>query len=193
MIGSDKEGRFYVVNQSNLGHTQAGNGQIVQTIQVTGGGHIHGSPAYWNGPSGPWVYVWGEEDYLKAFAFNGSTFNTTPISESTYPAPTGMPGGFLTISANGSQAGSGILWASIPYAEDANEEIVSGVLHAFDATDLTQELWNTRMVPARDDLGNFAKFVPPTVANGRVYVASFSNRLHVYGLLASIPPATGGS
>ena len=72
-------------------------------------------------------------------------------------------------------------------------QVVSGVLRAFDASDLTHELWNTRMVPARDDLGNFAKFVPPTVANGRVYVATFSNRLLVYGLLASIPPATGGA
>ena len=81
----------------------------------------------------------------------------------------------------------------MPYADDAEAEIVSGVLHAFDATDLTHELWNTRMVPARDDLGNFAKFVPPTVANGRVYVASFSNRLHVYGLLGSLPPVTGGA
>ncbi len=109
------------------------------------------------------------------------------------PAPPGIPGGFLTISANGAQAGSGILWASMPYAEDADADVVSGVLRAFDASDLTHELWNTRMVPARDDLGNFAKFVPPTVANGRVYVATFSNRLLVYGLLASIPPATGGA
>ena len=85
------------------------------------------------------------------------------------------------------------MWASLPYAQDADADVVSGVLHAFDASDLTHELWNTRMVPARDDLGNFAKFVPPTVANGRVYVATFSNRLLVYGLLASIPPATGGA
>src|SRR6266545_4794428 len=192
LIGAGKDGRFYVLNRSNLGHTQAGNGQIVQTFQVASQ-NIHGAPAFWNGPAGPWVYVWGEQDNLKAFAFNGSIFNTTPISQSTYPAPTGMPGGFLTISANGTQSGSGILWASIPYAEDANDEIVSGVLRAFDANDLTHELWNTRMVPARDDLGNFAKFVPPTVANGRVYIPSFSNRLHVYGLLASIPPVTGGA
>src|SRR5208282_1648021 len=79
------------------------------------------------------------------------------------------------------------------YAEDSETEIVSGVLRAFDATNLTRELWNTRMVPARDDLGNFAKYVPPTVANGLVYVPSFSNLLHVYGLLGSIPPVTGGA
>ena len=89
--------------------------------------------------------------------------------------------------------GTGVLWASLPYAEDASFAVISGVLRAFDATDLSHELWNTRLVPARDDLGNFAKYVPPTVANGRVYLPSFSNRLHVYGLLNSIPPATGGA
>jgi hypothetical protein len=193
LVGAGKEGRLYLLNRGSLGHTQVGNGQIVQTFQITGGGNIHGAPAFWNGPSGPWVYVWGEQDNLKAFAFDGSVFNTTPISQSINPAPPGMPGGFLTISANGSQAGSAILWASIPYAEDANIDIVSGVLRAFDATDLTRELWNTRMVPARDDLGNFAKFVPPTIANGRVYLASFSSRLHVYGPLGSVPPQTGGA
>jgi hypothetical protein len=193
VVGAGKEGRFYVLNRNNLGHTQVGNGQIVQSFQVTSGGNIHGAPTYWNGPSGPRVYVWGEQDRLKALAFDGVTFNSNPISQSANPAPPGMPGGFLTLSADGSQAGSGVLWASLPYAEDANVEVVSGVLRAFDAADLNHELWNTRMVPARDDLGDFAKFVPPTVANGRVYVASFSKRLHVYGLLASLSPPSGGA
>jgi hypothetical protein len=40
------------------------------------------------------------------------------------------------------------------------------------------------MNPGRDRLGTFAKFVPPTVANGRVYMATFSNRIAVYGLLS---------
>ena len=70
LIGGGKGGRFYVLDRSNLGHMQVGNGQIVQTFQVTGGAsdHIHGAPAYWNGPGGPWVYVWGEQDELKSFA-----------------------------------------------------------------------------------------------------------------------------
>ncbi|HTS21077.1 MAG TPA: hypothetical protein VMN79_04630, partial [Casimicrobiaceae bacterium] len=191
-VGGSKDGNLYVVNQGNLGHLQAGNGQIVQSI-YGGGQHVHGAPAYWNGPGGPRIYVWPEEAPLQAFALNGSSFTTPAITESTYPAPTGMPGGFLTVSSNGNQAGTGILWASIPYALDANEDVVSGVLRAFDATDLTHELWNTRMVPARDDLGNFAKYAPPTVANGRVYLASFSNRLFVYGLLDSISPGSGGA
>ena len=94
LLAGGKEGRFYLVNETGLGHTQVGNGQIPQTFQVTSGGNLHGAPAFWNGPSGPWAYVWGEVDFLKAFAFNGSTFNTTPITQSAKKAPPGMPGGF---------------------------------------------------------------------------------------------------
>ena len=192
VIGAGKDGLFYLLDRNNLGHSQSGNGQILQSFRVAIG-NVHGGPTYWNGSAGPRVFVWGEDDYLKSFAVSGALLNTTPVSKSPYAAPPGMPGGFLTVSSNGTQAGSGVLWASLPYAEDANDEVVSGVLRAFDATDLSRELWNTRMVPARDDIGNFAKYVPPTVVNGRVYMSSFSNRLNVYGLLASIPAASGGS
>lgn len=188
VIGGGKSGTFFLLDRSNLGHTQSGNGQIVQSFQATAGGHIHGSPVYWNGPNGPVMYVWGEADNLKGFSFSGSTFNPTPATQSTFTAPPGMPGGFLALSASGSTAGSGILWAALPYADDAENAAVSGVLRAFDASDLSRELWNSRMNAARDDLGNFAKYVPPTVANGRVYLASFSNQLNVYGLIGSPPP-----
>jgi Bacterial Ig-like domain (group 3) len=194
VIGGGKSGTFFLLDRSHLGHTQSGNGQIAQHFQATSGGHIHGGPVYWNGPSGPWLYVWGEQDFLKAFAYNGTTFfNPTPVSQSTFTAPPGMPGGFLSLSANGAQAGSAILWTALPFSAGAEDAIVSGILRAFDASDLSHELWNSQMNPARDSLGNFAKYVPPTIANGRVYLASFSNQVHVYGLLGSLPAPTGGA
>ena len=58
-----------------------------------------------------------------------------------------------------------------------------GILRAYNAQNVTNELWNSEQLSARDTVGNFAKFVPPTVANGKVYLATFSNRLNVYGLL----------
>ena len=58
-----------------------------------------------------------------------------------------------------------------------------GTLHAYSALNVTNELWNSDMIGSRDAIGNFAKFVAPTVANGKVYMATFSNRLNVYGLL----------
>ena len=94
-----------------------------------------------------------------------------------------MPGGFLSLSADGNTPGTGILWASHPYRESALNAVVDGIVRAYDAADLTRELWNSKQNASRDDIGKFAKFCPPTIANGKVYMATFSNRLVVYGLL----------
>ncbi len=57
-----------------------------------------------------------------------------------------------------------------------------GILRAFDANDVTRELWNNHQNVARDGAGNYAKFSAPTVADGHVYLPTFSNRVVVYGL-----------
>ena len=89
----------------------------------------------------------------------------------------------MSISANGNTAGSGILWASHPYNASAEHAVVEGIVRAFDASDATRELWNSKQNASRDDIGTFAKFCSPTIANGKVYMASFSGYLAVYGLL----------
>ena len=67
--------------------------------------------------------------------------------------------------------------------------VAPGVLHAYDADDIRRELWNSLEMPARDDCGEYSKMAPPTIANGRVYLASFgfentgTGQLCVYGLL----------
>jgi hypothetical protein len=200
IIGGGKEGKLYVLDRANMGHFQAGsNSQIVQELQITYGDHLHGSPIYWESPvHGPLVYVWYEETYLEAFKIvNGVFENNTdpntgllsPATQSTMRVPPGMPGGVLSLSANGSAAGSGIVWATTPYSGNAQPQTVAGIFRAFDASDLSVELWNSKQNAARDDSGDFAKFTPPTVANGKVYVATFSNQLLVYGLLGASAPA----
>jgi outer membrane protein assembly factor BamB len=84
----------------------------------------------------------------------------------------------LSISANG--ANDAILWAAIPLNGDANKSrLVTGVLRAFDA-DTLNEIWNSH-TPG-NEVGSFAKFSPPTIANGRVYLPTYDGRLVVYGL-----------
>ncbi len=187
LVGGGKEGVFYLLNRSNMGHFRAGsNSQIVQGFQA-GAGHIHGSPVYWNsGQHGPLIYLWTEDDTLKAYRFVNGLFETLPFASGSITSPDGMPGAMLSVSAAGSSPGSGIVWASLPFSGDANLQTVPGVLRAFDASNVAIELWNSKQDP-RDDLGNFAKYTPPTVANGKVFLATFSNQLVVYGLNSSGP------
>src|SRR5262249_17525428 len=98
-------------------------------------------------------------------------FAPDPASGGPILAPAGLSHTApLSLSANGSEAGGGIVWASCPEGGDANLRAVHGILRAFDASDLSVELWNTSADASRDDVGAFAKFCPPTVANGKVYV-----------------------
>jgi hypothetical protein len=180
-----KEGNLYILRSANLGHLAPGNTQIPQVLPVAQE-NIHGAPVFWNGPPGPLLYVWGEEDYLKAYRFTGQSLDPTPQSKSPFRASPGMPGGFLSLSANGAAAGTGVVWAALPLSQDAAPAIVPGVLRAFDAADVSKELWNSQ-TDCRNQVGSFAKYVPPTVANGRVYLSTYSNRLLVYGLLNEFP------
>lgn len=193
LLGGGKEGKLYLLDRDHLGHFNTGSdSQIIQSFYVAKNHHIHGGPVYWHGPNGSWIYVWPENDYLKAYRLTNGRFQTAPASQSTTTAPSGvpggasgMPGGMLSISANGNTAGSGIVWASHPYRANAIHAVVEGVVRAYDASDLTRELWNSKQNASRDDVGSFAKFCAPTIANGKVYMASFSGHLAVYGLLSS--------
>ena len=147
--------------------------------------HIHGSPVTWTSQTeGPLVYVWGERDVLRAYRFDSVNrrFATSPAHVSSKKDPDSsdftqkfMPGGILSVSANGSTPGTAILWASVPERGDALAALQPGVLRAFDAADVGHELWCAAV-------GTFAKFSAPTVVNGKVYLATFDNRVNVYGL-----------
>ena len=106
-----------------------------------------------------------------------------PLRAPRAAAPQIWPGGILALSANSDTPGSGVLWATVATSGDAeNNPPVPGALYAFDADNVAKELWNSTMNSARDTFGNFAKFVPPLVANGKVYVATQSNQVAVYGI-----------
>ena len=191
IVGGGKEGVMYVVDRTNMGHFRSGNnGQIVQSFQASSAARMNGAPVYWSGSAyGPAIYVWPAGDPLKVFRLVGGVFTTPASAQSTVLAPGGMPGGMLSLSANGTTSGSGILWATLSRAGDANHAPQPGILRAYDADNVTREIWNSQQNATRDTLGNFSKFSPPTVANGKVYVATLSNKLVVYGLIGG----TGGN
>jgi outer membrane protein assembly factor BamB len=82
----------------------------------------------------------------------------------------------------------GIVWATNTNNKSADHGNAPGVLRAFDAETLT-ELWNSEQNPRRDRLGTLVKFVPPVVANGKVYVPNYDNAVNVYGILGRPPGA----
>ena len=213
ILGGGKQGRLYLMDQDKPGGDKPdgqqthhwwhdGTNPPIQYFQASrpwritwlswfpllfniGYHHIHGSPVYWDGPKGPMIYVWPEEDNVRAYRYEEAQhkFNTHPLKG--MKGNRGMPGGFLSISANGRS--DGILWGAIPVRDDAWVEIVRGSMRAFRA-DTLELLWSTDGNDPSDNF-DFAKNVPPTIANGRVYLATFSDRVNVYGLHSPIASA----
>jgi len=187
LVGGGKQGLLYVVNTANMGQLNVNGDNVVQEWQADSG--LWGSPIFWNSSS-PSLYVWAENDTLKAYPYNASTglFTTTPSSASSFSSSTGTACIGLSVSSNASVANTGIVWADIPNG-DPDHTTVPGTLYAFNATNVSTPLWNSKQDTARDDFGNFAKFVAPTVANGKVYVGTDSEQVCVYG---ELPINAGG-
>ncbi len=197
VLTGGKDGRLFVLDAAgHMGHKgprDANAYQMWQAVQIGDCSyHIHGSPIYWESKTeGRMIYLWGENDVGKAYKFDGKKFNTTPFTKTAVRSPItgcGMPGSILSVSANGNT--NGIVWASSVYTGDAVHDIVPGVLRAFDANNLGVELWNSRQNKTRDDFGKLAKYVAPTVANGKVYMATFSKKVCVYGPRSASDPQT---
>ena len=154
--------------------------------------HIHGTPVYMERVTTGIVYVWGENERLKAYNFNFATKRITSfrgegaqIASGNMDPPGGMPGGRLIVSSNGTVPGTGVVWGSYPVQGNANSAVVHGALVAYDATIVVngkmKQLFHSDTNPA-NNMGNFAKYSTPVVANGKVYVGTFSNKVVQYGL-----------
>jgi PQQ enzyme repeat len=193
LAGGGKTGILYVLNTNNMGHYSSSDSGVVQKETIAASS-IRGGPVYWQRSAangGPLLYDWGSSDWVKAYAFNGTTFAATPSYQGSGTQI--YPGGILTLSANADTPGSGVLWATVAASGNVfNDPTDPGILYAYDADNVSTELWNSTMNSARDNFGTFAKFVPPLVVNGKVYVATFSNQVAVYGLLSSytVSPAS---
>jgi len=166
---------LYLVDRDNLGKFNSSRDEVLQELTEAIARSenccdkgLWSTPTYWNDK----VYLCGRVDVVKVFALNGGLLSSTPIETGTV----NMRGPTLTISSNGSN--DGILWA---VQFDAQSTGGRAILHAWDADDITRELYNSTWAGSRDLAGTAVKFAVPTVANGRVYVAA-QTEIDVYGL-----------
>ncbi len=152
--------------------------------------HIHGTPVYMERAKTAILYLWGENERLKAYNMDlatrritGFRAEGTQFASGNMPAPGGMPGGRLVVSSNGPN--TGVIWGVYPTQGNANSAVVKGALVAYDATAVVngklRQLFHSDTNPA-NAMGNFAKYATPVVANGKVDVATFSNKVGQYGL-----------
>jgi len=189
ITGGGKQGVLYLVDTTNMGHFHSGSdSQIVQSFQASND-EIFNTPVFWSNPKQSLLYLWPDNQGLKALSFANGLFQMAPVAQNNSIAPA-QPGGTLSLSASGTKKGTAILWATHSTAGSAETIAQPGELHAYDATNIANELWNSLQNPARDDTGRYGKFNPPTVANGKVYLGTFSEQLDVYGPLP-LPVAPG--
>jgi len=179
-----KDGTIYLLNKDNMGSYQSSGNNVQQVISLNPSANLHCQGAYYKGATKEFVYIWSENDPLRALPFDRATNTLNQSGQIVFTAggPTGQSGAMLSVSSNGSQDGTGILWASYAFSGDAEHSSSPGILRAFDANDVSKELWNSHENPTQDDAGNYAKFSTPTIANGHVYLPTFSNQVVVYGL-----------
>jgi len=167
MVGAGKDGTLYVVDRDSMGKFNAGTNNIWQQLTGALPGGVFSSPAYFNGS----VYYADVNGSLKAFPVTNAKLGNASSVQSTMQFP--YPGASPAISANGTA--NGIVWA--------HENNSPAVLHAYDATNLAHELYNSNQAANnRDHFGAGNKFITPAIADGKVFVGT-QNSVAVFGLL----------
>jgi outer membrane protein assembly factor BamB len=184
IIGGGKPGYLYLLDAKSmrLGQTiTASTNQYDPSKRDDSwnlGPHLHGSPTYWR-PEGSRVghiYTWGEKDYLRLYHFqtwSGHVEEPANLQGAVKALQSTMPGGIISISSNGDRPGTGIVWATLP-SEFKDRGPLPGRLYAFDAESL-KPLWDAGF----DTLGHW---LPPTIADGKVFIGTSSNFLICYEL-----------
>lgn len=183
LVGGGKDGTIFVVNRDSMGGFNDTSNNVLQTVHTgaTQYNNIFDTPVYWNGS----LYFHCNDDVLRAFGWNASASGGQHLSTSSTSAASavfGMHGATPSLSANGTN--NGIVWDIDNSAYVGTNPVASGpaVLHAYNATNISTELYNSAQAGSRDQAGLALKFTVPTIANGRVFVPT-ANELDIYGLL----------
>lgn len=187
VIGGGKDGFLYLLNRDAMG--SLGDSNAWQRFNF--GSAIFGTGAFWNGQ----YYLAGVGGPLQSYSLNASTgmFGLASVPQS--PESFGFPGSTPSVSSSGTS--NGIVWAldNSNYCTPSSGGCGAAILHAYDASNVATELWNSTQ-GSGNIAGNAVKFTVPTVANGKVYVGTRGNNtggdissstvpgeLDVYGLL----------
>jgi hypothetical protein len=168
VVGAGKDKNIYLANRDNMGKfNPSNNSGLYQELSGALAGMVYSGPAYFNGE----VYFGAVSDSIKAFSLSDAMLSTSPVSQTSHKFA--FPGATPSISANGTA--SGIVWV----VENSRE----AVLHAFLASNLSTELYNSTQAPRRRDaFGAGNKFMTPTIVNGKVYVGTPTG-VAAFGLL----------
>lgn len=166
MVGAGKDGNIYVVNRDSMGKFSTTGNNIYQQLNGALAGGVWSTPAFFNNT----LYYANVGGSLKAFAVVNAMLNATPTSQSAVQFT--YPGSAPAVSANGTT--NGIVWA--------HENTSPGVLHAYDATNLSHELYNSSQAGTRDQFGAGNKYITATIADGLVFLGT-TNSVAIFGLL----------
>jgi F5/8 type C domain/Secretion system C-terminal sorting domain/PQQ-like domain len=189
ILAGCKDANLYLMQQNSLGGFNTNSNNVVQTVNVGSGAQMHSSLAYFGGASTQYVYQWAENTNLQAYPIVSGLLGT-PIVSSVNNGPTGASGAYMSVSSNGGDTSTGILWATQAVSGcNANQGPCVGELRALDAANVTKELWNSS-TDFQDNYPFFSKMSSPTIANGKVYVPTQGNALVYYGLKPYNPCAT---
>ncbi len=175
LIGGGKDGRIFVLDRDDMGEFQITD-HVIQEVQtgVTEFDNMYDTPTFWNGI----LYYHCANDVVKSYNWDSSTglISTTPISKGTKVY--GVHGATASLSANGSS--DAVLWEieSTAYPNGG-----AAILRAYDAKNLSTELYDSTQAGTRDQAGMAIKFAVPTVADGHVYIGT-GTELDMYGLLS---------
>jgi hypothetical protein len=171
LLAAGKSAKLYELDRDNLGHFHPGDdSNAVQVVPASA--QSFGAPAYWNGH----VFYFLMNDYLRDYALQNGRLSAQPVAKSTTNiSDPGTP----AISANGTK--NGIVWILSTKVWNGPDQ--PAILFAYDAANVSRELYNSTQNPTRDGAGYALRFTIPTIANGRVYVPT-KRGIDVYGLLA---------
>jgi hypothetical protein len=173
LVVAGKEGKLYLLDRDHLGKFHEGSdAQVLQTIKTK---DAYGAAAYWNYN----VYFTDRSDITRDFAVNNNH-----LTEKSVTAPMPSPAATPIISADGDR--NAIVWVASTKEWDETQIDRPAILHAYDATNLAHELYNSEQNPTRDHGHNTVRFSIPTIADGRVFLGT-RGHLDVYGILPNKP------